>query len=87
ITIKDNFIYSHKHIRLNSTSYDVRRGHDSLSLRSNRGDIFVASADSEVLAHPFWYARVIRIFHVFVLDLANPNVQTKRVEFLWVQWF
>ena len=43
--------------------------------------------------HPFWYARVVKIFHVFVrhLESAPPAEHTpmepQRMDVLWVRWF
>ena len=45
--------------------------------------------NEEVIAHPYWYGRVIRIFHVNVVHhgpkLTSPDKQ--RINFLWVRWF
>jgi hypothetical protein len=44
-------------------------------------------------AHPFWYARVIKIFHLFVShSRAAPQVEhtrpeAQRMDILWVRWF
>jgi hypothetical protein len=35
--------------------------------------------------HPYWYARVIRIFHAEVRHA--PTKTTRELEFLWVRWF
>ena len=37
--------------------------------------------------HPYWYAKVLKIFHVFARDTANGANQEKRVDVLWVRWF
>ncbi|KDQ06670.1 hypothetical protein BOTBODRAFT_181375 [Botryobasidium botryosum FD-172 SS1] len=88
IQIKGNFLHVHPRLRLNYTSYDVRRGQDALNLRSNRHDIFVPSGEKQTkTSHPFWYARILGIFHTFALDLSQPGASFKRVEFLWVRWF
>ncbi|KAI9445893.1 hypothetical protein H4582DRAFT_1804537, partial [Lactarius indigo] len=35
--------------------------------------------------HPYWYAQIIRIFHVIV---NHPNLSdSTRMDFLWVRWF
>ena len=35
--------------------------------------------------HPYWYAKVLKIFHVNVRRLGC--METMRMEFLWVHWF
>jgi hypothetical protein len=40
-------------------------------------------------AHPFWYARVLGVFHahVFHVGPAAQNRSKQYMEFLWVRWF
>ena len=40
-------------------------------------------------AHPYWYARVLGIFHAQVLHLGSKstNHSPRHMEFLWVRWF
>lgn len=72
--------------RYNYTTYDVRRAQDSISMRTEHADIMVASNDPDD-DHPFWYGRVLGIFHVLVQDLRHPREPEKRVDFLRVRWF
>lgn len=44
------------------------------------------SADSQGF-HPFWYARVLGIYHLNVRDHRAEGTEWKRVELLWVRWF
>jgi hypothetical protein len=41
--------------------------------------------------HPYWYARVIGVFHVDITHVAPAQASTKiqrtRIDFLWVRWF
>ena len=60
----------------------MRRDQDSINPRT-RSDIMVLSRDEEDL-HPYWYARVIGIFHAVVrVDKQRPVP----VDFLWVRWY
>ena len=77
--------------RFNYTSYDAQRMQDVVNARSH-ADVMVASHEDETsgVPHPYWYARVVGIFYVFVrfripglLALTEP----KRVDVLWVRWF
>lgn len=51
-------------------------------------DIMMASPETSSGAHPFWYARVIGVFHARVLHTgpAAINRSVQHVEFLWVRW-
>ncbi|KJA25615.1 hypothetical protein HYPSUDRAFT_134692, partial [Hypholoma sublateritium FD-334 SS-4] len=85
-------IYCHKIMRVNYTTYDVRRGQDSLSSRK-RSDVMVLAreADSDESlppSHPFEYARIIGIFHVDVVHQdAEKNTHTTSIEIIWVRRF
>ena len=38
-------------------------------------------------AHPFWYARVLGVYHAKVLYGQTYPQKKTRIEFLWVRWF
>ena len=66
----------------------MRRAQDSLNPRTH-SDIMVLSRDDAV--HPYWYARIIGIFHTMVMH-AGPKSkfklrEPKKMEFLFVRWF
>ena len=49
----------------------------------------VMSPEKGPQVQPYWYARVIGIFHALVSS-SHPDVKNKsrvRMEFLWVRWF
>ena len=74
-------------MRLNYTTYDVRRNGDVINPRTYP-DIMAKSPDTAPRAQPFWYARVIGIFHAFVSS-SHPGVKEHslhRMDFLWVRW-
>src|ERR1700759_4729684 len=37
--------------------------------------------------HPFWYAKVLGIFHVNARLAGEAKESTRRIDFLWVRWF
>lgn len=83
--------YRHKIMRVNYTTYDVRRGQDSLSSRK-RSDIMMlsreANEESSQSSHPFEYARIIGIFHVDVVrKVLGHSMPPVSVEILWVRRF
>ena len=84
----NNRIYRHKVLRINYTTYDLRRAQDSLNPRTH-SDVMVLSHEDIENAHPYWYARIIGIFHADV-QYRGPelgNHAPRRINFLWVRWF
>ena len=74
----------------------MRRDQDVINPRTHP-DIMLHAHEDEVDpsdAHPYWYARVIGIFHVYV-TYVGPNadatktirIESQRMEFVWVRWF
>ncbi|KAM6488778.1 hypothetical protein JOM56_015763 [Amanita muscaria] len=37
--------------------------------------------------HPYWYARVLGVFHVNIYLKSDASRKRQRVDFLWVRWF
>ena len=88
VHIVDNRMYSLQLLRVNYTTYDVRRDQDLVNTRTH-SDVMVLSHEDDPQAHPYWYAQVLGIFHLRVLHL-NPSAMNRSVqhmEVLWIQWF
>ena len=88
ICIAGERIYCCKTLRLNYTTYDVRRDRDTINPRTYP-DIMVQSPETGSDAQPYWYARVIGIFHATVSS-SHPDVKDRspcQMDFLWVRWF
>ena len=87
IILANEAIYQHKVLWVNYTTYDLRREQDSVNPRTH-ADIMTVAHEDEPGAnpHPYWYARVVRIFHADVLRRGDSS-PAKRIEFLWVHWF
>ncbi|RPD53254.1 hypothetical protein L226DRAFT_548591 [Lentinus tigrinus ALCF2SS1-7] len=85
-----NRIYHHHRMRLNYTTYDMRRSQDVIDPTSHP-DIMTLSHEDDDNTHPYWYARVIHIFHVNVYrsDAApgTPASRPQRMDILWIRWF
>jgi len=75
-------------LRVNYTTYDVRRDQDSMNPRTS-ADVMVLSPETGRRAHPFWYARVLGVFHARILHTgpSATNRSIQHMEFLWVRWF
>ncbi|KAJ3804443.1 hypothetical protein F5876DRAFT_53394, partial [Lentinula aff. lateritia] len=89
IRLKDRKLVELQTLRVNYTTYDVRRDQDSINPR-NHADVMVLSPEDEPGAHPYWYARVLYIFRVQVIS-THPLASTvhtgpREMELLWVRW-
>ena len=84
-------IYAHAILRINFTTYDMRRDQDFINPRTGKRFIMVNSNEDSPEArkfHPFWYAQVLGIFHANVfLSVGSSTAKPIRMEFLWVRWF
>lgn len=93
-TIKflNNCVYRHKVLRVNYTTYDMRRSQDSINPRTHPDIMTLSHEDSDTDGtepHPYWYARVIGIFHTQVIHTGphSTSSEPQYMEFLWVHWF
>lgn len=91
IIINKNTIYRHHVMRVNYTTYDLRREQDSINPRTHP-DIMVLSGETDETCddpHPYWYGCVIGIFHANVLHVGplSHSSQPQHMEFLFVRWF
>ena len=83
-------MYQHHLLRINFTTYDVRRSQDVINPGTLRRDIMVlANNQDPKIDHPFWFARVLGIYHVNVVYTGSGMLDytPRRFDFLWVRWF
>ncbi|KAI0327045.1 hypothetical protein GY45DRAFT_1373514 [Cubamyces sp. BRFM 1775] len=81
-----NRIYWHRVLRINYTTYDCRRTQESINPWTH-GDVLLLATNKNEGDHPYWYARVIKIFHVNVRLLGAFDEEPKRIDVLWARWF
>ncbi|KAJ3531672.1 hypothetical protein NM688_g7542 [Phlebia brevispora] len=86
LVFRDNRIYMHKVLHVNYTTYDLRRAQDSLNPRTHADVMLTGHDDDCSEANPYWYARIIRIFHTEVHRAEDINAPFQKMEFLWVRW-
>ncbi|KIK35492.1 hypothetical protein CY34DRAFT_16981 [Suillus luteus UH-Slu-Lm8-n1] len=84
IIIPDNRLYSVQIMQVYYTTYDLRREHDTINPRTHP-DIMVLSGETRP-QHPYWYARVLGIYHVEVWLNTDGPAKKHRVEVLYVRW-
>jgi hypothetical protein len=89
VFFKSGRMYKHQLLRINYTSYDVRRSQDIINLGTLRRDIMTLANDSHDDSHPFRYGRVLGIYHVNVVYRGSGAIDyvARRLDFLWVRWF
>ncbi|KAJ7707073.1 hypothetical protein B0H16DRAFT_1345505, partial [Mycena metata] len=88
LLIVNNRLYRHKVLRINYTSYDLRRGQDSMNPRTHADIMMLAPEDSADADHTFTYARVIGVFHVDVIhNVVGASPTAVPIPFLWVRNF
>ena len=73
-------------MRINYDTYDMRREQDSINPDSHPNIMMLAPEDS---GHPFYYARVLAIFHVHAHIWKPGSVQPPwtRMHLCFVQWY
>jgi hypothetical protein len=65
VRIRNNTIYRLATLRVNYTTYDMRRDFDTVNPKTHPF-IMVPSPETEQGAHLFWYAAVLGVFHADV---------------------
>ena len=83
-------IYRHKTLNVNYTTYDLQREQDSLNTDTHADVMILGCEDpNDGVSNPYWYARIIGIFHANVKHIGPESLSTKTrvMNFLWVRWF
>lgn len=84
IIIPNNTVYSVQMMQIHYTTYDFRREYDTINPRSH-GDVMVLSGETAP-SYPYWYARVLGIYHVEVWLNHGGQPVKRHIEFLLVRW-
>ena len=88
IAFVHNCIYDHRTLRINYTTYDLRRCQDVVNVgRPDHANIMVLGhedGDDGHEPHPFWYTRVIGTLHA---DVKYCGGEPEKMDFLWVHWY
>ena len=89
IRFAESKIYSVQTCRIYYTSYDLQRQCDTIN-PDTHPDIMLRSPVNEEGAEPYWYARVLGVYHANVWaenSVVSGARNTRRMDFLWVRWF
>ena len=82
-------IYSVQTCHIYYTSYDLQWQCDTVNPHTHP-NIMLCSPVNEEGAEPYWYARVLGIYHanIWAENLVVPGGRNiRRMDFLWVRWF
>lgn len=88
LQIVGNQLYHHGTLRVNFTTYDMRRNQDSINPKTHPDILMLAPSSSPgpQLPHPYLYGRVIGIYHVDIIH-ADLSPHSRRIDFLHVRFF
>jgi hypothetical protein len=94
VFLKKDLIYHHNVVRFHFTTYDVRRGTDTINSNSPRCNILLLADNSDATddsstTHHFLYAQVLGAYHANVIYTGPGmhNYESRRFDFLWVRWY
>jgi hypothetical protein len=92
LIIVNDRMYRHKVLRVNYTTYDMRRAQDTLNPRTQANVMVLSKEDPSENGkpfHPYWYARIIDIFHLYVVHIGplSTSRQPQKMEVLFVRWY
>jgi hypothetical protein len=90
VNIDNGRIFRHQVLRVNYTTYDLRRDQDSVNPRTHPYIMLLSREETGggPAGHPYWYARIIGIYHTFVTHSGPHSRSNKRqrMDFLHVRW-
>lgn len=87
LVIHKNQVFRHKTLQINFTTYDCRRDQDTINIGTHSDIMVLANPDEDPEnSHPYWYARVIGIFHATVQQVGS-STSYENMDFLWVRWY
>jgi len=92
INIENDKIFDHKTLRINFTTYDIRRDQDVVNPSGDKRFVMVKSQADDTESQSvedaafnlFWFAEVLGIYHANVF--VRSTGETQRFDFLWVRW-
>ncbi|KAG1775822.1 hypothetical protein EV702DRAFT_1199039 [Suillus placidus] len=84
VIISDNRLYSVQTMQVHYTTYDLRREYDTVNTRTHP-DIMVLSGETGP-QHPYWYARILGIYHMDVWLNNKSLIKKRHIEVLYVRW-
>lgn len=91
ILFQGDRMYKHQIVRINYTTYDVRRAQDVTNADTSHCHVMVLASPTlaSAVGAPFCFARVLGAYHVNVVYTGAEarNYKPRQMHFLWVRWF
>jgi hypothetical protein len=93
VIIENDLLYRHNVLRINYTTYDLRREQDSLNPGlPDCANVMVLSPENDKEnddPHPYWYAQILGIYHAHVRHVgpSSKSLEPKKMDFLFIHWF
>lgn len=84
VIIPNSTVYSVQTMHIHYTTYDMRREYDVINPRTY-ADVMVFSGESTP-SHPYWYARVMGIYHIDTWLQGGNETEKQHLEVLYVRW-
>lgn len=85
IEILRDTVYFHQILRINYTTYDMRRDQDIINVRTHSDVMTLSNNEDDLDAYPYLHCRVIGVMHLNVRHGEGHNF--KRFDVLWVRWY
>ncbi|KAG6912803.1 hypothetical protein DXG01_012026, partial [Tephrocybe rancida] len=89
VFFKGDALYQHNVLRINYTTYDVRRSQDVLNPHTDHRDIMLLRQPWIPDKHEYRYARILGVYHVNTIyhGPGQQQFQSTCLDFVWVRWF
>ncbi|TEB24923.1 hypothetical protein FA13DRAFT_1796782 [Coprinellus micaceus] len=96
VVLRANRIHAHRLLRVNYTTYDVRREQDVLHVDTPQCNFMTLNDQYEpktwLSEHPYTYGKLLGVFHadvsyVGLLPSDTPAPRFHRIDFAWVHWY
>ncbi|KAG6909309.1 hypothetical protein DXG01_001108 [Tephrocybe rancida] len=86
---KADALYQHNILRVNYTTYDVRRAQDVLNPRTDHRDFMLLRRPRIPNKHEYRYGRILGVYHVNAIyhGPQQQDIVSHRLDFVWVRWF
>ena len=79
-------MYLYQVLHINYTTYNMCWAQDSVNVHTSPYIMALAHEDDEEAnCHPYWYAKVLSVFHIKVRMMGH--LDTRKMDILWVHWF
>jgi len=87
ILLQHDRLYRHNIMRINYTTYDVRRAQDVINPNTSHCNVMILN---EKGSSPYAYAKVLGVYHINAFYAGHNGLsecRPRRMEFLWVRWY